>query len=157
MGIWGPFMLLAVVHGLPEREQQVRLDLQCRDAVTLVATLHNDGTTDTSVRLGTLRNGTRQLVDNVRVLVRPQGEPEHFRIYRPRDYPVGGSFALREWTVPLPAAGSYTMRLPAQDFEGWRTLTSFPTATLKLRWVVVREGSTDALVSNDIHVPDDCP
>jgi len=109
------------------------------------------------------------MVGDVRLMVREAGEPQYFRMYRPRHYPAHISGRLDDWVVPLPAGASYGLLLQASDFEGRRSVASFPAATLAVR-LAVRAPSTndrsggryriwtnkDALVSNTVRVPDDC-
>jgi hypothetical protein len=152
-----PLLMLASLQAVPPRDgPQVRLELRCRDSATLLAIIHNDSPVEASVGLGMVMNGAKQLVSGLRVMVRKTGEPELFRVYRPSSYPAGGSFALAEWILSLPAGASYNLQLSAGDFEGWRKMTSFPASALELRWEVDLGPSKTALVSNEVHVPDHC-
>ena len=152
-----PLLMLASLQAVPPRDgPQVRLELRCRDSATLLAIIHNDGPVETSMGLGMVMNGAKHLVSDLRVMVRTTGEPELFRVYRPSSYPAGGSFALAEWILSLPAGASYRLQLSVTDFEGWRKMASFPASTLTLRWQVALRSSKTALVSNAIDVPDDC-
>ena len=131
-----------------------------------MATIHNDGTADTAVIFGAVVNGAKYMVGDLRVTVRRDDAPDDFRMYRPKHYPVRIGGRLDDWIVPLPAGASYGLLLAVRDFEGWRSMTSFQASTLELRLVVRAPsfGNTpiavwtdrDALVSNQVHVPDDC-
>jgi hypothetical protein len=150
---------------------QIRLELQCRRTAELVATIHNEGTADTALIFGTvLGNGAKYTVDHLSLSIRTEGQPEYFRMYRPKHYPTAISSRLNDWIVSLPVGGSFSLLVHAWDFEGWRGITSLPASTLALRLEVrgpSRWASSDArsfrvwtdkdaLVSNEIHVPDDC-
>jgi hypothetical protein len=166
-------LLLGLANPVAAAEQspRIRLELQCRRTAELVATIHNEGTADTALIFGTvLGNGVKYTVDHLSLSIRTEGQPEYFRMYRPKHYPavIGGS--LDDWIMPLPVGSSFSLLLHASDFEGWRSVTSLPPATLALRLEVrgpSRSASgyaqffrvwtdKDALVSNEIHVPNNC-
>jgi hypothetical protein len=150
---------------------QIRLALQCLPSGDIQATLHNDGAADTAVIFGAvLGGGAKYIVGHLSLLLRTEGQPDSFRLYRPSHYPshIGGR--VDDWIVPLPIGASYGWRLRASDFEGLRSATGFPASTLTLR-LELRGHSPhasaddrlfriwteqDALRSNQIHVPNDC-
>jgi hypothetical protein len=150
---------------------QIRLELQCHDSGRLLATIHNQGNADTAVIFGVvLGNGAKYMVGHLSLSIRTAGQPEYFRMYRPSHYPVHIGGRLDDWIVPLPAGASFGLQLQASAFEGWRSITSFPASTLTVRLEVRGPSESaspdaklfrvwtekDALVSNEVHVPDEC-
>ena len=148
---------------------QLRLEFQCRQSGRLlVATIHNEGTADTAVIIGAvLGGGTKYLVGHLSLSIRTEGQAEYYRMYRPSHYPVRIGGRLDDWIVPLPVGASYGLELLPSDFEGWRSLTSVPASTVAVRLGVRSQSASaaqafhvwtnkEALVSNEVHVPEEC-
>jgi hypothetical protein len=167
-----PLLLGTTLQVSPSvQSPQIRLELQCRQSGDLLATIHNQGTADTAVIVGAvLGNGAKYMVGHLSLSIRTDGQSDYFRMYRPSHYPARIGGRLDDWIVPLPVGASYALQLQASDFEGWRSITSFPASTLAVRLEVRRPSvwasadaklfrvwtEKDALVSNEVHVPDEC-
>ena len=146
----------------PRRQGDLTLTLACRDPAAVTLEIRNNGTTDTTLRLGSvLGNGLKYMVHGLDLIVKMRGGGVDEYRYSPRHYPAAIGGSLSEWLQPLPTRAAYRMSATPDDFfNGRQRLAAFPAgAQLSLRWTIGDPGAQARLLaywSGEL-ISDPCP